>query len=253
MAGERTRFRARTIRATTLWVLTETVAGRPPSGHEPEWTELVQARIASSPGVVRPTWLEVLTDVASGPVVMTVNGRMGRAGMRSTITLTPRFGLSLTERRRLTVTDSEVVVDAVEDVVEIALFEPGDVWPAVQRVLPPSALVRADGGSSPRAERTVGLVQQAPRRADLPPEVLTDLAAADVEISLMIQVDSGGETPFVGTRFWSETPDRGLLEVRLREGATEVVDVPQGSIADEIVWLAAGAHDLRTRAAREAS
>lgn len=253
MAEEHTRFRARTIRAATLEVLTRAVHGDPPSGHEVEWAELVDARIASAPGALRPRWREVLTEAASAPIAYEISGRMGRAGMHSTITLTPRFGLSLTERRKLTVTDSHVAVEAVEDAVEIALFEPRIIWPAVQRLLPPSPVLRAEDGPSPREERTVGVITDVPERSALPQEVLQQLAAADVEVNLALQVANGTETPFVTSRHWLEAPGGQLHEVRLLEGAVEVVQVPQGTVAGEIAWLTVGAFDLRARARREAS
>lgn len=253
MAGDHTRFRARTIRASTLEVLTSAVRGAPAAGRAAEWEELFDAGIASDAGELRPRWREVLAEAASAPIAFRVHSRTGRAGMYSAISLSPRVGLSITERRRLTVTDTEVVVDAVEDAVEIALFEPKAIWPAVQRVLPPSRLIRAEGGANPREERTVGILRDVPERSALPDGVLADLAGADVEVNLALQVDNGTPTPFVTARHWLEGADDRLLEVRLEDDSLTVVRVPAGSIADEIVWLGVGALDLRSRTQRTAS
>lgn len=252
MEQQRTRFRARTIGARTLDVLNHAVRGEPPAGHSGEWAELAEAGIATGQHELEPRWREVLGEASAAPITLEVVSRMGRAGMRSLISLTPRIGLSITERRRLGITDTEVVVEAVEDAFEIALFDPGLIWPAVQRVLPPSHLVRAEGSlASPREEQTVAVIRDVPERSALPPQVLSDLAGADVEVSLALQVDSGREVPFVTARHWLEGAQQQLLEVRLLEGQAQVVRVPAGTIADEVAWLAVGAFDLhsRTRAA----
>lgn len=246
--AQQTRFRARTIGARTLDVLTRAVRGEPPAGHAEQWAELVDAGIATPRRELLPRWHEVLTEAATAPVRFEVDSRMGRAGMRSRISLTPRIGLSITERRRLTVTDDEIAVEAVEDAVEIALFEPRIIWPAVQRTLPPSPAVRAEGGADPRLERTVGVIRDVPERSALPDEVLARLAGADVEVGLVLQVDNGSETPFVTARHWLEGDDGRLLEVRLLEEEVEVVEVPAGTVAAEIAWLTVGAFDLRSRA-----
>lgn len=253
MSDPTRRFRARTISAGTLAVLTAATKGDPPAGHQREWDELIGAGIAASPGVLRPRWQEVLAETAGAAITMTLVSRSGRAGMRSTISLTPTIGLGLTERRRLTVTDSEVAVDAVEDAVEMALFDPRAVWPAIQRLLPPSDTVRAEGGSKPLEERTVGVLREVPERSALPPEVLDELAAADVEVDLALTVDNGTDVPFATVRHWSAPGDGRLHEVRLRDGVAEVVEVPVGTVADEVAWLAVGAFDLRARAMGDAS
>ena len=246
--AQQTRFRARTIGARTLDVLTRAVRGEPPAGHAEQWAELVDAGIATPRRELLPRWREVLTEAATAPVRFEVDSRMGRAGMRTRISLTPRIGVSITERRRLTVTDDEIAVEAVEDAVEIALFEPRIIWPAVQRTLPPGPAVRAEGGADPRLERTVGVIRDVPERSALPDEVLARLAGADVEVGLVLQVDNGSATPFVTARHWFEGDDGRLLEVRLLEDEVEVVEVPTGTVAAEIAWLTVGAFDLRSRA-----
>lgn len=248
--AEDSRFRARTIRASTLALLRAAARGEAPPGRAEEWAELVGAGIATRPGVLRPRWQRVLTDAAQAPITLEVDSRLGRAGMRTAVGLTPRLGLAVTERRRLRVTPDEIVVEAVEDVVEVALFDPALTWPAVQRVLPPSATVRAEGGSNPREERTVAIIRDVPGRSALPEEVRADLASADVEVNLVLQVDHGTDTPFVTARHWLEGEGHRLHEVRLREGSVEVLRVPTGTIADEIAWLTVGAFDLRSRTGR---
>lgn len=247
MAPDRATIRPRMMRASTLDVLNRAVQDGDVAGHDEAWAELVEAGVATTDRQLLPHWRELLTGASQAPVRFDVESRMGRAGMRSLISLTARYGLSITERRRLTVTDTEIVVDAVEDVVEVALFEPADIWPAVQRVLPPSHLVRADGGTNPRDERTVGVLRDAPERSAMPEDLLVDLAGADVEVHLMLQVDNGTDLPFVTSRHWLEGGRDQLLEVRLLDGSVEVVRVPTGTIADEVVWLTVGAHDIRSR------
>lgn len=247
------RLRARTIGARTLEVLNGAVRGEPLAGHADQWAELAEAGIATPQRELRPRWREVLTEAATAPVAFEIDSRVGRAGMRSVISLTPRIGLSITERRRLTVSDSQILVDSVEDAVEIALFDPKIIWPAVQRILPPSHAIRADGGANPREEQTVGVIRDSPERSALPDSVLADLASADVEVNLLMQVDSGTQTPFVTSRHWFEGDDGQLLEARLLADSVEVVRVPVGTIAEEITWLTVGAFDLRSRAGRVAS
>lgn len=254
MAAQTTRFRARTIRASSLDLLTRLVHAGATDGRDEDWGELVAAGFCTPGRTLRPRWAEVLGEASRAPVGLRVEARHGRAGMSSTIALTPRVGLSITERRRLRVTDTHIEVEAVEDVVEIALLEPRLVWPAVQRVLPPSTAVRAEGGAATAMdERTVGVLDEVPERTALPGSVLAALAAADVEVNLALRVDDGTSTPFVTSRHWLETDDHRLLEVRLRQERVEVVDVPHGTIADEVAWLAVGALDLRMRAGRSAS
>lgn len=247
MSRTQARFRARTIGARTLDVLTGAVHGEPPAGHDDEWAELVAAGIATPGRRLRPAWREVLTEAAAAPIRLEVDSRLGRAGTRTLISLTPRVGLAITERRRLTVTSGEVVVDAVEDAVEIALFDPALTWPVVQRVLPPSPAVRADGAVTALDERTVGVLRDLPERSALPDPVLTDLAGADVEVGLVLQVDNGTDLPFVTARHWLEGGDGRLREVRLLDDEIRVLEVPRGTIAREVTWLTVGAFDLRSR------
>lgn len=246
MAQAPGRIRARTLRAGTLDILTRAVRGEVVED-EAAWSELIEAGVATPDRELLTHWRELLTDASRAPVRFEIDSRMGRAGMRSLISLTPRLGLAITERRRLAVTDTEVAVETVEDAVEVALFDPSDIWPAVRRVLPPSHLLRAEGGSNPREERPVGVLRDAPDRSAMPPEVLADLAGADVETHLMLQVDNGSDVPFVTTRHWLDGERDQLLEVRLLEGAVEVVHVPTGTVADEIAWLTVGAFDIRSR------
>lgn len=254
MAAQTTRFRARTIRASSLDLLTQLVRGRAPDGRDEDWGELVEAGFCTAERTLRPRWAQVLGEASRAPVGLRVDSRLGRAGMSSTLALTPGIGLSVTERRRLRVTDAHVEIEAVEDAVEIALFDPRLVWPAVQRVLPPSAAVRAEGSAATATdERTVGVIAEVPERTALPESVLAALAGADVEVNLALRVDNGTSTPFVTSRHWLEADDRRLLEVRLLRDAVTVVDVPHGTVADEVAWLAVGAFDLRRRVGQTAS
>lgn len=258
IADRGARFRSRTMTTAAVQLLTAEATGvAPPTGADagPAWSELVEAGIASAPGTVKPAWSEMLQETSRGDIAFRVVSRVGRAGMHSTVTLTPGVGLSLTERRRLQVTASEVVVEAVEDAVEMAIFDPSLVWPAVQRVLPPDEAVRAEGGrSTALEERRVAVVDDLPERSGLPQDVRDRLAGANVEVSIAMHVSRGdGLEPAVTQRHWALADDGGLLEVRVGHGAVEVVEVPAGTIADEVVWLAAGAMDIRARALREAS
>ncbi|HBO54890.1 MAG TPA: hypothetical protein DD664_07520, partial [Janibacter terrae] len=80
-----------------------------------------------------------------------------------------------------------------------------------------------------------------PERTALPESVLAALAGADVEVNLALRVDNGTSTPFVTSRHWLEADDHRLLEVRLLRDEVTVVDVPHGTVADEVAWLAVGA------------
>ncbi len=68
-----------------------------------------------------------------------------------------------------------------------------------------------------------------------------------------LRVDNGTSTPFVTSRHWLEADDHRLLEVRLLRDEVTVVDVPHGTVADEVAWLAVGAFDLRRRVGQTAS
>lgn len=224
------------------------------------WAELVEAGIADAPGALSPSWAELFAEASRGEIALRLVTRSGQAGMSSTVTITPGAALSISERRRLRVTETEIEVEAVEDAVELAVFDPGSVWPAVQRLLPPSPAVRADGSRrSALTERTVGIVQDrrgtgAPPRVQMPEAVLAELAASDVEVSLTMHVDRGPQAPAAVTqRHWAAQRDGGLLEIRVADGAVSVVDVPAGTIADELIWLVTGAIDMRARAGRAAS
>lgn len=229
-------------------------------GQQEAWAELVEAGIADAPGALSPPWAELFDEASRGEIALRLVTRSGQAGMSSTVTITPGAALSISERRRLRVTETEIEVEAVEDAVELAVFDPGSLWPAVQRLLPPSPAVRADGSRrSALTERTVGIVQDrrgsgAPPRVEMPEAVLAELAASDVEVSLTMHVDRGPQAPAAVTqRHWAAQRDGGLLEIRVADGAVSVVDVPAGTIADELIWLATGAIDLRARAGRAAS
>lgn len=265
LSGPEARFRSRRLSTAALQLLTQSThaAPGPATADAPAaWAELVDAGIATGPGQVRRPWAELFAEVSRAEIAVRIVSRAGSAGMLSTVTITPRAAVSITERRRLRVTETEVVVEAVEDAVEIAVFDPASLWPAVQRLLPPSPVVRADGGrSTALAERTVAVVAdartasdpttgQAPVRVDLPASVLAELASADVEVSLTMHVDQGEAPPAVTQRHWAAPSGGGLLEVRVAGGAVSVVDVPAGTIADELVWLATGALDGRARAMR---
>lgn len=224
------------------------------------WAELVEAEIADAPGALSPPWAALFDEASRGEIALRLVTRSGQAGMSSTVTITPGAALSISERRRLRVTETEIEVEAVEDAVELAVFDPGSLWPAVQRLLPPSPAVRADGSRrSALTERTVGIVQDrrgagAPPRVEMPEAVLAELAASDVEVSLTMHVDRGPQAPAAVTqRHWAAQRDGGLLEIRVADGAISVVDVPAGTIADELIWLVTGAIDLRARAGRAAS
>lgn len=251
-----TRLRSRTMSTAALRLLTAEAKGEPPPGGAATvWPELVAAGIAGAPGAVRASWAQLLREASRGDIALEIVSRAGRAGMRSTVTLTPGAGLGITERRRLQVTEREVVVEAVEDAVELSVFDPTLVWPAVRRLLPPSEAVRAEGGRSTALdEQRVAVVGEVPERSVLPDDVLGRLASAQVEVSLTMHVSRGdGVPPAVTQRHWAQADDGGLLEVRVVGGAVEVVDVPAGTIADEVVWLAAGAMDIRARALGVAS
>lgn len=248
MVQQQARVRPRTIRAQTLDVLTRTVRGESVPGEDAAWAELVAAGVATPDRRLEPHWHQLLAEAAQAPVRFEIVSRMGRAGMRTLISLAPGHGLAVTERRRLTVTDTEVVVDAVEDAVELAIFDPSLLWPAVKRVLPPSHLLRADAAARSRDEQTVAVLRDAPERSALSDAVLADLAGADVEVQLLLQVDHGGGVPLVATRHWLEGEHQQLLEVRLVEDRAEVVQVPTGTVADEVTWLTMGALDIRSRA-----
>ena len=161
------------------------------------WAELVEAGIADAPGALSPPWAALFDEASRGEIALRLVTRSGQAGMSSTVTITPGAALSISERRRLRVTETEIEVEAVEDAVELAVFDPGSLWPAVQRLLPPSPAVRADGSRrSALTERTVGIVQDrrgagAPPRVEMPEAVLAELAASDVEVSLTMHVDRG--------------------------------------------------------------
>ncbi|MGO1165193.1 MAG: hypothetical protein ACTMHL_01110 [Janibacter sp.] len=101
MTGEPTRFRARTIRASTLDVLTGAVRGDLSVGRRAgKWDELIDAGMATAPGVLGARWREVLAEAAGAPIAMELHSRMGGAGMFSAISSSPTPSGTSTSRSR---------------------------------------------------------------------------------------------------------------------------------------------------------
>ncbi len=248
------------LSAAAFAVLSEATGGDPTAGRavqgprrDEAWAELVRAGLATAPGQVVTAWRDLLGEAAKGEIVFEVVSRMGQAGMSSRFSLLGEGGLSVTEKRRLTVTDSEVVVDAVEDAIEVTIFPPTMLWPAVRRVLPPDELVRAEPGpDNPLHDEVRAVVTDVPERSSLPQEVLDQLAAADVEVSLAMQVligpdpEQGATKTAEAQRHWARSGG-DLLEVRIADQAVSVVAVEPGSVASELVWLAVGAMEMRAQ------
>lgn len=257
-----TRFRARTLSTAAFELMSALAKGDPPPTIPPggrvseaqAWDELVEAGIVAPDRALRPAWARVLGDASAADIAFQLSARMGKAGIFSTVSMTPDAGLSITERRRLQVGESEIAIESVEDKVEIALFDPRLIWPAIQRVLPPNEAVRSDPRpGTVQREQTLAAISDIPERSALPDGVRTDLASASVEVSLALSVDLGDRPPAAAIRHWSVGNSGDLLEVRLLGDAVTVVDVPAGTIAREVTWLAVGALELRAQSLREAS
>lgn len=208
------------------------------------WPELVEAGMATAVGTLDGAWAELVTETAKGEMAWRVVARQGEAGVNVSLAVLPTIGLCLAERRRLRVTESEVEVLAVEDAVTVGIFQPEELWPTIRRFVPPEPALRAEPGpDSPLQEEIVARVT--PERAVLPPEVLEELAAAEAELSIALHVDRGEDGPAaVGQRHWAVTAGT-LREVRLGEGRIDVVECPPGTVGSEVLWMAAGAMDVR--------
>lgn len=228
-------------------------AGEGTAEHESEvaatrerWPELVEAGMATAVGSLDDAWVDLVTEAAKGELAWRLVARQGEAGVNASLAVLPTIGLCLAERRRLRVTGSKVEVVAVEDQVTVGIFQPAELWPTMRRFVPPEPALRADPGrDSPLDEALVARVT--PERAVLPPEVLEQLAAADAELSIALHVDRGEGAAAVGQRHWAVT-DGILREVRLGEGRIDVVECPPGTVGSEVLWMGAGAMDIRAEA-----
>ena len=160
---------------------------------------------------------------------------------------TPEIAQNLSE-----VTDAEVVVAAVEDAVEIALFRAKDLWGAVRRVLPQVEQVVADPAPTlPRDEVSVAEVDLAASETRIPEMLHEALAGAQVEVSLGMLVLLEDDRSVSAQRHWALT-DQGLLEVRVRPTDVEVVRVEPGAIGHELVWITTGALQVQSEGRRSA-
>lgn len=218
------------------------------------WDELVRAGLATARGTVDPRWAQVLRGAAAADHTYRVVARQGELGTATSISLMPAAGLgvSVTERRRLQVTDAEVVVAAVEDAVEIALFRAKDLWGAVRRVLPQVEQVVADPAPTlPRDEVSVAEVDLAAGETRIPEMLHEALAGAQVEVSLGMLVLLEDDRSVSAQRHWALT-DQGLLEVRVRPTDVEVVRVEPGAIGHELVWITTGALQMQSEGRRSA-
>lgn len=207
------------------------------------WPELVEAGMARVVGTLDDAWVELVTEAAKGELAWRLVARQGEAGVAVNLAVLPTIGLCLAERRRLRVTESEVEVVAVEDAVTVGIFQPAELWETMRRFVPPHEALRADPGQDdPRDEDLLARVT--PDRSVLPDDVLQRLAAADHELSIALHVDRGERPAVVAQRHWAVSGDE-LLEVRQGAARVDVVRCDPGAVASEVVWMAAGAMDLR--------